>query len=353
MNIDKRIFGELENKKLAYLYTLTNSNGMVVSITNYGGIITEIRVKDKDGNFGDVTLGYDNVQGYIDNSPYFGAIVGRYGNRIFQGKFSINGETYILEKNDAPNHLHGGILGFDKVLWDTETFSNENELGLNLTYLSKDGESGFPGNLSVEVNYTLNNEDEIVIDYSASTDKTTICNLTNHAYFNLKDGGVSSILDHKIKINADLFTPIDKTAITTGEILNVKDTPFNFSEVKSIGESIESNDVQIINGRGYDHNFVINGKFGELRTAAKVIEEITGRTLEVLTTEPGVQFYTGNYLDGTMVGKGGIFYNHRNGFCLETQHYPDSPNKPNFPSTVLHPGEVYKTTTVFKFSLIE
>jgi aldose 1-epimerase len=353
MNVEQRIYGELKNGESAYLYTLTNKNGMVVSITNYGGIITEILVKDKKGKFDDITLGYDNLQGYLDNSPYFGAIIGRYGNRICNGQFTLEGKKYQLDKNNDPNHLHGGYVGFDKVLWDAETFSDEVELRLQLKYLSKDGESGYPGKLSVFINYTLNNNDELEIDYSATTDKATICNLTNHAYFNLKDGGESSILNHKIKINADSFTPIDNTSIPEGEILPVTGTPFDFTSPKSIGKSIDIDDEQIQNGCGFDHNFVIDGNYGELRQAARVIEETSGRILDVLTTEPGLQFYSGNFLDGSFIGKGNVVYNRRNGFCLETQHYPDSPNKPNFPSTVLKPGEVYKTTTVYKFSTVK
>jgi aldose 1-epimerase len=353
MSVEKRLFGELESGKSTYLYTLTNRNDMVVSISNYGGIITEIKVKDKNGKLGDVTLGYDNLEGYLEQSPYFGAIVGRYGNRICEGKFSLEGKEYQLEINNAPNHLHGGVIGFDKVLWNVQPFSNSDTLGIILKYLSKDGESGYPGNLSVEITYSLNNNDELIISYSATSDKTTLCNLTNHTYFNLKDNGKSSILQHRLKINADSYTPIDSTSITTGEILSVKGTPFDFTDLTQIGKSINSEDKQIQNGLGYDHNFVINGDAGELRHAAKVIEETTGRVMDVFTTEPGMQFYSGNFLDGSIIGKGNVVYNHRNGFCLETQHYPDSPNKPNFPSTVLKPGEVYKTTTVYKFSTVK
>jgi len=353
MKIDKKIFGELKNGKSVYLYTLHNKNGMSVSITNYGGIITKIKTEDNNGKFDDVTLGYDNLQDYIENSPYFGAIIGRFANRICCGSFTLDGIDYHLEKNDGPNHLHSGKVGFDKVVWDVKTFENDDEVGLILSYLSKDGENNYPGNLSAEVKYTITNNEEIIMDYTATTDKSTPCNLTNHAYFNLKDGGRSDIFDHKLQINANSFTPINKSTIPTGEILPLKDTPFDFTSFTKIGKSIEKDDEQLVNGFGYDHNFVLNNSDGKLRQAAKVIEETTGRVLEVLTTEPGMQFYSGNNLDGSFVGKEGIIYNKRNGFCLETQHFPDSPNKPNFPSTILRPGEVFKSTTIYKFSVMK
>lgn len=353
MKINKRFFGKANNGINSYLFTLTNNNGMVVSITNYGGIITEIKVKDRHGELGDVTLGYDNLNDYINNSPYFGAIVGRYANRICCGNFTIDGKEYNLEKNDGPNHLHSGIIGFDKVVWDVNPFENDNEIGLTLSYLSKDGENNYPGNLPVEVKYTITNKNEIIINYYATTDKATPINLTNHAYFNLRDGGRDSILDHKLLINANSYTPINETTIPTGEILPVKGSSFDFTSLTEMGKSIDKDDEQLKNGFGFDHNFVLNNFDGNLRLAAKVFEEKSGRVLEVLTTEPGIQFYSGNHLKGSFVGKEGIIYNKRNGFCLETQHFPDSPNKPNFPSTILRPGEEFKSITVYKFSTAE
>ncbi|MBN1540544.1 galactose mutarotase [candidate division KSB1 bacterium] len=352
MTIQETEFGTTPEGQSVQLYTLANANGMRVSITNYGGIITEILVPDKNGDLGDVALGYDSLEAYLADSPYFGSLIGRYGNRIAGGRFSIDGMSYTLAKNDGPNHLHGGIKGFDKRVWTAEPILAENSVGLKLVYLSPDGEEGYPGNLTATVVYTLTRENEIVIDYAAESDQTTICNLTNHTYFNLKDAGKSSILDHVVRIHADRFTPIDETFIPTGELRPVADTPFDFLTPQTIGSRIDGDDPQLENGLGYDHNFVLNGDWGKLRMVAQVSESTSGRVLSVYTTEPGLQFYSGNFLDGSLVGKDGAVYEHRHGFCMETQHFPDSPNKPLFPSTVLEPGTIRLSKTVYKFSVL-
>jgi aldose 1-epimerase len=333
------------------LFTLKNSTGMEVKVTNFGAIITSIKVPDRDGNSADVTLGYDNLADYINavDKPYFGAVVGRYGNRIAKGKFTIDGTEYTLPINNGPNSLHGGIIGFDKVVWDAEKVGND---AVRLTYHAKDTEQGYPGNLTATVTYTLTNNNEIVIDYHATADKATPVNLTQHAYFNLKGEGQGTILDHELSINADSYTPVDETLIPTGEIAPVKGTPFDFTSPKTIGRDIEQANEQLKFGGGYDHNWVLNRKKGkgELELAATLYEPESGRVLEVSTTEPGVQFYCGNFLTGVLKGKSGTPYVYRGGLCLETQHYPDSPNQPNFPSTILKPGETYESKTVFKFS---
>ncbi|HUA16457.1 MAG TPA: aldose epimerase family protein [Verrucomicrobiae bacterium] len=331
------------------VYTLTNSHGMEVRAMNYGGIILSIRVPDRKGDFADVVLGHETLEGYIPNPPYFGAIVGRYANRIANGTFTLDGKTYTLPKNDGPNTLHGGTdKPFNKVVWDGEPLKGKT--GVAFTYLSHDGDDGFPGNLHMKVTYTLTDTNELVIDYEATTDKATPINVSQHSYFNLKGEGDGDILDHEIMINADRFTPVDKNLIPTGELRPVQGTPFDFTKPTRIGARIDENYEQLVLGHGYDHNFVINRKGPGLVLAARVYEPTTGRTLEVLTTQPGVQFYTGNFLDGTITGKHGHVYKHRYGFCLETQHFPDSPNHPSFPSTILRPGEKFHQTTVFKFS---
>ncbi len=351
MNVQKEFFGKMQDGAQIDLYTLTNTSGMKVKITNYGGTITSIIVPDKDGEMGDVVLGYSKLKGYLKNNPYFGGIIGRYGNRIAKGKFTLDGKTYTLATNNSPNHLHGGEKGFDKVIWTAKQIRKSHEVGLELSYLSLDGEEGYPGNLSVTVVYTLTEESEIKIDYSATTDQKTIVNLTNHSYFNLKDGGASSILNHELMIDAERFTPIDKTLIPTGEFRKVEGTPFDFRMPTKIGAHINEDNQQLENGLGYDHNFVLNGKWGELRLVAKLYEPTTKRVMEIWTEEPGLQFYSGNFLDGSITGKEGKVYEYRHGLCLETQHFPDSPNQPNFPSTVLNPNEKYKTTTIYKFSI--
>lgn len=353
MNIEKKTFGEIAEGIEAEIYKVTNMNGVSMSVTNYGGIITELKVPDKNGNMIDIVLGYDKVEDYIKESPYFGATIGRYGNRIAKGKFTLNNTEYILASNDGSNHLHGGVKGFDKVLWDLEVFQKETELGVVMKYTSKDGEEGYPGNLDVTVIYTLTDNNELKIDYLATTDKPTICNLTNHSYFNFKDAGGSTILDHELQILADKYTPIDSTSIPLGELMPVDGTPFDFREPKKIGRDINEENEQIKNGIGYDHNFVLNGKIGDLRLAARVVEYTSGIIMEIFTEEPGIQFYSGNFLDGSLTGKNGTIYHKRSGFCIETQHFPDSPNQPDWPTTTLNPGETYKTSTIHKFSVLK
>ena len=333
------------------LYTLTNSHGVEVKAMNYGGIILSIRVPDRKGQFADIVLGHESMEGYVPNPPYIGAVVGRYANRIANGTFTLDGKTYNLPKNDGPNTLHGGTdKTFNKVVWDGEALKGKSAVAF--TYLSKDGDDGFPGNLKVKVTYTLTDGNELVIDYEATTDKTTVINLSQHSYFNLAGEGTGDILSHEILINADRFTPVDKNLIPTGELRPVKGTPFDFTTSTKIGARIEDNYDQLVLGHGYDHNWVINRKADDrgLVLAARVYEPTSGRVMEVSTTQPGVQFYTGNFLDGTVTGKHGHVYKRRYGLCLETQHFPDSPNHPDFPTTTLKPGETFKSKTVFKFS---
>ena len=331
------------------MYTLTNAHGVAVRAMNYGGIITSIRVPDRKGQFADVVLGHESLEGYTPNPPYIGAIVGRYANRIANGTFQLDGKTYTLPKNDGPNTLHGGTTRtFDRVVWDGEAMKDKP--GVTFTYLSKDGEEGFPGNLKVKVSYTLTDANEIVIDYEATTDKATPINVSQHSYFNLSGEGNGDILSHEIMINADRFTPVDKNLIPTGELHPVKGTPMDFTTSTKIGARIDDNYDQLVLGHGYDHNWVINRKGDGLALAARVYEPTTGRVLEVSTTQPGVQFYTGNFLDGSVTGKQGHVYKRRFGFCLETQHFPDSPNHPAFPTTILRPDERFHQQTVFKFS---
>ena len=344
-------FGATPEGEDVKIYTVTNAGGVEARITDYGGIVVSLKVPDRDGVLGDVVLGYDTLDDYLKDNPFFGTITGRYANRITAGRFTLDGKTYQLATNLPPNHLHGGEKGFDKVVWGTEPFANERGAGLILTYVSVDGEEGYPGTLNVKVTYTLTHDNTLRIDYEATTDKTTIVNLTNHSYFNLKDGGQSSMLDHVLTLNADHFTPTGKTQIPTGEIRPVEGTPFDFRQATPIGARIDQEDEQLKFGFGYDHNFVLNQSDEALWLAARVHELTSGRIMEIFTSEPGVQFYSGNFLDGSIIGKEGIAYQHRAGFCLETQHYPDSPNHDNFPSTVLNPGETYRTTTVHKFSL--
>ena len=351
MKINKEPFGEFDGKNVD-IYTLTNANQVEIKITNYGGIVTSIKLPDKNGKFDDVVLGYNHLQEYINNNPYFGCIVGRYGNRIGEAKFALDGEEFTLAKNDGENNLHGGLKGFDKVLWNAEPVRGENNVGLKLTYLSKDGEEGFPGNLKVTVTYTLTNDNSFLIDYLATTDKTTVVNLTNHTYWNLAGEGSGDIIRHELMLNADSFTPVYQGLITTGEIMSVENTPMDFRKPTAIGDRIESDYEQLKFSRGYDHNWVLNAEENDKPgLAATVYEPVSGRFMEIFTTEPGIQFYSGNFLDGSIIGKSGRAYVFRSGFCLETQHFPDSPNKPGFPSVVLKPGETYKTTTIHKFSV--
>jgi len=346
--IERQPFGKTENLTPVDLYTLTNDKGVEARITTYGGIIVSLKVPDRNGRLGDVVLGYDNLEGYLTDSPYFGALIGRYGNRIAKGSFQLGGTPYQLAQNNGDNHLHGGVVGFDKVIWKAKALWGEDEVGLQLTYLSHDGEEGYPGNLSVTVVYTLTNNNALKIDYSATTDKKTIANLTNHSYFNL--AGTGDILGHELMLKADRFTPVDKGLIPTGELSSVEGTPMDFTKPTAIGARINQNDEQLIYGLGYDHNWVLNNSGGKLALAAKIFEPISGRVMKVYTTQPGIQFYSGNFLDGSITGKNDEIYYKHFGFCLETQHFPDSPNHSNFPSTSLNPGQRYKQTTIYKFS---
>ncbi len=348
-NIEKVVFGSLPDGSEADLYILKNAAGMEVRISNYGGIITHWTAPDKEGRYADITLGCDSLSGYLKGVPYFGALVGRFGNRIANGKFTLDGKEYTLAKNNGPNSLHGGIKGFDKALWQATPLDGE-EPQLKLRYVSADGEEGFPGTLTTEVTYTLRKDNALSIDYSATTDKPTVVNLTNHAYFNLSGDMSKDVLEHEVEIKADRFLPVDQTLIPTGELRPVAGTPFDFTKAKKIGADINADDQQIKFGGGYDHCWVFADSSNTLKQVATVYEPGSGRVMEVFTTEPATQFYTGNFLDGTVTGKGGIAYQHRSGFCLETEHYPDAPNQPAFPSTGLKPGETYKTTTVYKFS---
>lgn len=347
--IVRRPFGQTSDGEAVELYTLTNANGMEVAITTYGGIVVSLTAPDRDGHYADVVLGFDDLDGYLAGHPYFGAIVGRYANRIAKGTFSLDGKEYTLATNDGENHLHGGDEGFDKKVWRGRGVIGGKGIHLILDYTSPDGEEGYPGTLDVMVVYTLTHDDELKIDYKATTDKATPVNVTNHSYFNLRGQGTGDILGHELMISADRFTPVDETLIPTGELRPVEGTPFDFRKPTAIGARIEADNQQLEYGGGYDHNFVLKREGDELALAARVHEPKTGRMMEVYTTEPGVQFYSGNFLDGSNVGKGGKVYDFRDGFCLETQHFPDSPNQPDFPSTILRPGEEYSTTTVYKF----
>ena len=345
-------FGILDDGRNVQLFTLKNAQGTSVDIMDLGGVIVSLRTADATGNITDITTGFDHPQQYLSGSGYMGAIVGRYANRIANGRFSLDGKQYSLAKNNGDNAIHGGLIGFDKKFWHTDTESENSEASLSLTLESKDGEEGYPGNLTAKVTYTLNDRDQLIIDYSATTDKVTVINLTQHAYFNLNGHGAGSVLDQEIMINADQYTPIDNESIPTGELASVEGTPLDFRTPKPIGVNINSSHEQIRFGSGFDHNFIISHPVeGELTLAASVLSPSTGRTLNVYTDQPGIQFYTGNFLNGTLIGKEGAVYARRNAFCLETQHYPDSPNKPNFPSTILRPGEQYATRTVFEFGV--
>jgi aldose 1-epimerase len=347
--IAREPFGTMPDRRAVERFRLTNAAGMTVDTIGYGGIITSIRVPDREGRMGDVVLGFDSLEGYLGEHPFFGAIIGRYGNRIGGGTFTLDGQTYTLAKNNGPNHLHGGERGFDKVLWHAEPMEGQNAITFRRT--SPDGEEGYPGNLAVRVTYTLTDRNELVVEYHATTDAATPVNLTQHSYFNLAGHASGDILGHELMLSADRFTPVNDTLIPTGELAPVEGSPFDFRQPKAVGARINDAHPQIRNGLGYDHNWVLNGTPGELRLAARVVEPSTGRTLEVATTEPGIQFYSGNFLDGSITGKGGAVYGHRTGFCLETQHFPDSPNQPAFPSTILRPGEEYRTRTVFTFGV--
>lgn len=346
-NITQAPFGMLPDGRRATLYTLTNANGLVVKITDFGGIITEIHTPDRHGVLADVTLGFDSVEPYVEDSPYFGALVGRYGNRIARGCFELDGQVYRLPVNNGPNHLHGGVKGFSRVLWNASILEGDSRMGLTLTYLSLDGEEGYPGNLAATVVYLLTDDNELVVRFHAVTDKATPVNLTQHAYFNL--AGRGDILGHELAIHADSYTPVDETLIPTGLVAPVAGTPFDFRQPHPIGQDIGKADQQLRFGGGYDHNFVLNKPLEKTSTlAARVREPASGRVLELYTEEPGVQFYSGNFLDGSLTGKGWN-YAYRGGFCLEPQHFPDSPNKAAFPNTILRPGDEYLTESKFRF----
>jgi aldose 1-epimerase len=337
-------FGKTREGTVTRIFTLTNKSGVEVKITNYGGRIVSLKVPDKNGAMGDVVLGFDSLEGYLNENPYFGALIGRYANRVGHAQFTLDKVLYKVPKNDGDNSLHGGAHGFDKVVWFPRELPDG---GLELAYLSKDGEEGYPGNCKVTVVYHLTDANELKIEYAASTDKDTVVNLTNHSYFNLAGSG--DILGHVLMLAADRYTPVDNGLIPTGELKNVAGTPFDFRKPTEIGARIEHADEQLKLGKGYDHNWVLSKKGSELALAARVEEFSTGRVMEVWTTQPGIQFYTGNFLDGTIKGKGGKVYTRRSALCLETQHYPDSPNKPKFPTVVLKPGMDFKSTTVYKF----
>jgi len=347
--VTRAAWGKMPDGTGVDIYTLANANGVEIKAITYGGIIQSLRVPDRAGRFDDIVLGFDSLEGYLADHPFFGAIIGRYGNRIGKAQFTLDGQTFKLAANNGPNHLHGGVKGFDKVLWKAEGTKSDAGPGVTFTRTSPDGEEGYPGNLNVRVTYTLTDRNELVVDYHATTDKATPVNLTQHSYFNLAGQASGDILGHELMLNADRHTPVDETLIPTGELAPVQGTPFDFRQPTAIGARISQDHPQLKYGLGYDHNWVLSRKGDGLQLAARVHEPKTGRTLEVSTTEPGIQFYAGNFLDGKLTGKAGAVYRHRTGFCLETQHFPDSPNKPQFPSTILKPGAEYRSRTVFTF----
>ena len=349
MNLNKQPFGETADAKPVELYTLTNTGGMEAKITTYGATLVSLTVPDRNGVPGDVVLGYDSLADYSTRPEYFGCIAGRYANRIAGGKFSLHGTQHQLAANDGDNHLHGGIRGLDKVVWQAQGFEDNSGIGLRLAYLSPDGEEGYPGNLSITVTYTLTASNELIIDYNATTDKSTIVNLTHHSYFNLAGAGTGDILNHDLMINADRFTPVDRSLIPTGELRDAAGTAFDFTQPTAIGARIGHDEEQLQFGGGYDHNWVLNKDVDGPCLAARAYERKSGRTLEVYTTQPGLQFYSGNFMENNIDAKAGQIYHHRGGFCLETQHFPDSPNRPDFPTTVLDPESEYEHTTIFKF----
>lgn len=350
-SITSKPFGTAPGGQKVLLYTLTNAKGATATISNYGGTVTSLTMPDRNGVYGDIVLGYNSLAKYVKDSPYFGCLVGRYGNRIAKGKFSLDGQNYQLATNNIGNALHGGLKGFDKVVWDATPKVTAQGPSIMLTYTSKDGEEGYPGTLKVTATYTLTNKNELKLVYRATTDKDTVVNLTHHSYFNLAGQGNGTILDHVLTLNSSRYTPVDKTLIPTGKVASVKGTPLDFRKPTVIGARINENNEQLKFGGGYDHNWVADKLLpGSLTVVAKVEDPKSGRVMEVLSTEPAVQFYSGNFLDGTLKGKGGKVYVHRGGFCLEPQHYPDSPNHANFPSTELKPGQTYKNIIVYRFS---
>jgi aldose 1-epimerase len=344
-----RDYGALPDGRIAELYTLTNANGLKATLTDYGAILVSMEVPDRDGKLADVTLGYDTLEGWLSNTSYFGSTVGRYGNRIAKGKFTLDGTTYTLAANNGENHLHGGIKGFDKVLWDAKSLKRPGAVGVEFTRTSPDGEEGYPGELTATVTYLLTDENELRIEFKATTDKPTIVNLVHHSYWNLTGDPNKTILDHELMLAADHFLPVDEGLIPTGELRPVKGTPFDFTQPTKIGARVSADDEQLKRGNGYDHCWVLREQTGKVALAAMLYDPSTGRAMDVLTDQPGIQFYGGNFLDGSVTGKGGIKYQFRTALCLETQHYPDSPNKPDFPSVVLRPGETYRHTMIQRF----
>ncbi len=353
VSITKSFYGKTNDNKKVDLYSFKNENGMQVDIINYGGIITSLKVPDKNGETENIVLGYSKLKDYINENPYFGSIIGRYGNRIAKGKFNLNGNQYTLATNNDENHLHGGNIGFDKVIWDAETKINSNSSSLILKYLSRDMEEGYPGNLYTTVTYKITNDNSVEIKYEAQTDKTTVINLTQHSYFNLSGDFNQSILNHKVKINANQFLPVNKSLIPTGNKLNVSMTPFDFRNYKKIKKDINADDLQLNYGNGYDHCWVLNDYKNGYRLVASAFHEESGRLMEVYSDQPGLQFYTGNFLDGSLPQKEEGFYNFRSGFCMETQHFPNSPNQTDFPSVTLNPNEKYNSKTTYKFKIKE
>jgi aldose 1-epimerase len=347
-SIESTPFGTLQNGARADLYTLRNGNGLEARITNYGATVVSLLAPDRQGKFADVVLGFDDLAGYAHHRKFFGATVGRYANRIAGGRFILGNNNYSLATNNGPNHLHGGLQGFDTALWAARDTRSKGTLALH--YRSADGEEGYPGNLDVEVSFAVTRDDALRIEYSAKTDRPTPINLTNHSFFNLGDD--ADILDHELKLFAQRFTPVDATLIPTGELRAVQGTPFDFRMPARIGARIDADDAQLARAGGYDHNFILDGKDGRLDVAAEVYHRKSGRALRVLTTEPGLQFYSGNFLDGSITGKNGRVYTRRSGFCLEAQHFPDSPNQPHFPSTILMPGQTYRQSTVYQLSAL-
>lgn len=344
--MEKRSFGQAADGQPVDLFALANANGVRAEILTRGGVVRSLEVPDRNGKMADVVLGFDSLDGYLKENPYFGALIGRYGNRIANAKFALDGKAYQLAANNGPNSLHGGLKGFDKRVWTVKDADGGDNARLTLNYVSKDGEEGYPGSLDVTVTYTLTKANELKIAYAATVDKPTVLNLTNHSYFNFS--GADDVLAHELRLNASKFTPVDATLIPTGELKDVAGTPLDFRDSTAIGARINAGDEQLSRGKGYDHNFVLDGT--GMRLAAEVRDPASGRVMEVRTDQPGVQFYSGNFLDGTLRGKGGKVYGRRSGFCLETQHFPDSPNQPSFPSVTLRPGEKFQSTTVYRFS---
>lgn len=352
-SVGRASFGTTTDGKPVDVYTLVNAHGIRARILTYGAILQSLETPDRTGAMDDVVLGFDDLPGYVKSSPYFGAIVGRYGNRIARGHFTLDGKTYTLATNNGPNHLHGGIKGFDKVVWDAQSFHSDSGVGVTLTYTSPDGEEGYPGTLHAKVTYTLDDRDELAIDAEATTDKATPVNLTNHTYWNLAGDGKRDILGHLLTVESNDIVPVDSTLIPTGQLMPVDGTPFDFRSPTAIGARIADPHIQLRYGNGYDHTFALNrASGGGMKHAVRVVEPTTGRTLDISTTEPGVQVYSGNFLDGTAVGKRGHVYRHRYGLALETHHFPDSPNQPSFPTTILRPGETYRTRTVWRFGTL-